>query len=78
MKEKSFLPVGIKTPFLIRPARSLDSIRLPNGYPTSVSHMTNDCSIGTVPVIVGDKTDTRVLKSVNLTNFQFVSAFKCI
>ena len=71
MTEKSHLPVGIKTRFLFRAARSL-----PDEYPTSVSHMTPmTCFNGPVPVIAGDKTDTRMLKSVNLTNLHFVCTF---
>ena len=70
MTEKSHLPEGIKTRFLFRAGRCL-----PNEYPTSVSHMTPmTCFNGTVPVIAGDETDTRILKSVNMSSLHFVSA----
>jgi len=72
MTEISYLLVGIKTRFFFRIARCL-----PNDYPTSVSHMTPvTCFYGTVPVIAGDETDTRILKSVNMSNLHFVSALK--
>lgn len=74
MTEKSHLPVGIKTRFLFRAARSV-----PNENPTLVSQMTPVTYLnGTVHVIAGDETDTRILTSANLTNHQFVSALKCM
>ena len=74
MTEKSHLPMGIKPRFLFRAARSLL-----NKNQTSVSRITPmTCFNGTVPVTAGDETETHILKSVNLTNFQFVSALTCI